>query len=172
MRRRRRHLNPPAPAARGGIGANLEYPVLPIGTTLPDFNLPGVDGKTHKASEYSGKAIAIVFESNHCPVSQLYEGRIEKLYADYKNKGVTLVAINPNNPKTGAPRRARLHRRDRLAAGDEAAGAVSRHRLALPLRRRHAGRVDEVRRRRHAAHLHLRRAAQAALPGTDRRQPA
>jgi thiol-disulfide isomerase/thioredoxin len=91
---------PPAPAARGGIGANLEYPVLPIGTTLPDFNLPGVDGKNHKASEYSGKAIAIVFESNHCPVSQLYEGRIEKLYADYKNKGVTLVAINPNNPKT------------------------------------------------------------------------
>jgi peroxiredoxin len=91
---------PPAPAARGGIGANLEYPVLPIGTTLPDFNLPGVDSKTHKASEYSGKAIAIVFESNHCPVSQLYEGRIEKLYADYKNKGVTLVAINPNNPKT------------------------------------------------------------------------
>ena len=91
---------PPAPAARGGIGANLEYPVLPIGTTLPDFNLPGVDGKNHKAGEYSGKAIAIVFESNHCPVSQLYEGRIEKLYADYKNKGVTLVAINPNNPKT------------------------------------------------------------------------
>ena len=91
---------PPAPAARGGIGANLEYPVLPIGSTLPDFNLPGVDGKNHKASEYSGKALAIVFESNHCPVSQLYEGRIEKLYADYKNKGVTLVAINPNNPKT------------------------------------------------------------------------
>ena len=91
---------PPAPAARGGIGANLEYPVLPIGTTLPDFNLPGVDGKNHKASGSSGKAIAIVFESNHRPVSQLYEGRIEKLYADYKNKGVTLVAINPNNPKT------------------------------------------------------------------------
>jgi peroxiredoxin len=91
---------PPAPASRGGIGANLEYPVLPIGSTLPDFNLPGVDGKTHKASEYSGKALAIVFESNHCPVSQLYEDRIEKLYADYKGKGVTLVAINPNNPKT------------------------------------------------------------------------
>ena len=91
---------PPAPAPRGGIGANLEYPVLPIGSPLPDFNLPGVDGKNHKASEYSGKALAIVFESNHCPVSQLYEERIEKLYADYKNKGVTLVAINPNNPKT------------------------------------------------------------------------
>ena len=54
---------------------------------------------TRRAST-AARRIAIVFESNHCPVSQLYEGRIEKLYADYKNKGVTLVAINPNNPKT------------------------------------------------------------------------
>ena len=48
----------------------------------------------------AAKVLAIVFESNHCPVSQLYEGRIEKLYEDYRRKGVTLVAINPNNPKT------------------------------------------------------------------------
>ena len=43
--------------------------------------------------------LAVLFESNHCPVSQLYEGRTEKIYNDYRNKGVTLVAINPNNPK-------------------------------------------------------------------------
>ena len=42
----------------------------------------------------------MVFECNHCPVSQLYESRIEKLYRDYKNKGVSFVAINPNNPKS------------------------------------------------------------------------
>src|SRR5215203_6747106 len=91
----------PAPAAARGIGGDLEHPVLAIGSPLPDFNLPGVDGKMHKASEYAAtRALAIVFESNHCPVSQLDEGRIEKLFADYRNKGVTLVAINPNNPKT------------------------------------------------------------------------
>ena len=84
-----------------GIQANVEHPVLPIGSPLPDFALPGVDGKTHKASEYAaGKVLAVVFESNHCPVSQLYEGRIEKLHEDYRRKGVTFVAINPNNPKT------------------------------------------------------------------------
>jgi peroxiredoxin len=92
---------PPAPAPGRGIQANVDHPVLPIGSALPDFTLPGVDGKVHKASEYAaGKVLAIVFESNHCPVSQLYEGRIEKLYEDYRRKGVTLVAINPNNPKT------------------------------------------------------------------------
>jgi peroxiredoxin len=92
---------PPAPATGRGIQANVEHPVLPIGSPLPEFTLPGVDGKMHKSSEYAaGKVLAIVFESNHCPVSQLYEGRIEKLYEDYRRKGVTLVAINPNNPKT------------------------------------------------------------------------
>jgi peroxiredoxin len=91
----------PPPAAGRGIQASTEFPVLPIGSPAPDFTLPGVDGKTHKLSEYGGtKVLAIVFESNHCPVSQLYEGRVEKLYADYRQKGVTLVAINPNNPKT------------------------------------------------------------------------
>ena len=92
-----------APAQGGGRGiqSNLEHPVLPIGSALPDFSLPGVDGKTHKAAEYAGtKLLAIVFESNHCPVSQLYESRIEKLYEDYRKKGMALVAINPNNPKT------------------------------------------------------------------------
>jgi peroxiredoxin len=90
-----------APAPAGGIQANVDHPVLPIGSPLPDFTLPGVDGKMHKSAEYAaGKVLAIVFESNHCPVSQLYEGRIERLYADYRRKGVTLVAINPNNPKT------------------------------------------------------------------------
>src|SRR5207253_494783 len=93
-----RAQTPQAPTK--GIQANLEHPVLPIGSPLPDFTLPGVDGRMHKASEYTGtKALAVVFESNHCPVSQLYEGRVEKLYADYRRKGVTLVAINPNNAK-------------------------------------------------------------------------
>jgi peroxiredoxin len=92
-----------APAQRSGRGiqADLEHPVLPIGSPLPAFALPGVDGRTHRSSEYGGSPVlAIVFESNHCPVSQLYEGRIEKLYEDYRGKGVTLVAINPNNPGT------------------------------------------------------------------------
>ncbi|MEP6915170.1 MAG: redoxin family protein [Acidobacteriota bacterium] len=91
----------PAPAAGRGIQPNLEHPILAIGSPAPDFSLPGVDGKVHKLAEYAGsKVLAIVFECNHCPVSQLYESRIEKLYRDYKAKGVTFVAINPNNPKS------------------------------------------------------------------------
>ena len=91
----------PAGAAAQGIKADSEYPVLPIGSPLPDFDLPGIDGRNHKASELpKSKLLAVMFESNHCPTSQLYEGRIEKLHAEYGKKGVGFVAINPNNPKT------------------------------------------------------------------------
>ena len=90
-----------APARGRGIQPNLEHPILAIGSPAPDFALPGVDGKVHKLNDYaSPKILAIVFECNHCPVSQLYESRIEKLYRDYRNKGVAFVAINPNNPKS------------------------------------------------------------------------
>ena len=84
-----------------GLYANLEHPVLPIGSAMPEFNLPGIDGKNHSSDEYkSAKILGIVFESNHCPVSIAYESRIRGLYEDYKSKGFQLVAINPNNPNT------------------------------------------------------------------------
>lgn len=94
----------PAPAAgRGGrsITGDPEHPLMAIGTPAPDFALPGIDGKVHHLNEYAkAKVLAITFECNHCPVSQIYESRIKKLYEDYKDKGVALVAINPNNPKS------------------------------------------------------------------------
>ncbi len=81
------------------IQADPAHPALAIGAAAPDFALPGVDGKTHKLSDYAkAKVLAVVFQCNTCPVSQLYEGRIEKLFKDYSTKGVALVAINPNNP--------------------------------------------------------------------------
>jgi peroxiredoxin len=90
-----------APTKGRGIQQDTEHPILAIGASAPDFALPGVDGKIHKLSEYaSAKVLGIVFECNHCPTSQLYEGRIEQLYKDYKGQGFQLVAINPNNPKS------------------------------------------------------------------------
>src|SRR5918993_1074782 len=72
-----------------GIQSDREFPVLPIGSPLPEFDLPGIDGRKHKSSEYAkSRLLAVVFESNHCPVSQLYEARIEKLHEEYGRKSV------------------------------------------------------------------------------------
>ena len=74
-------------------------PPLAIGAPAPDFCLPGIDGKTHCLAEYaSAKVLVIAFTCNHCPTAQLYETRIKQLAADYKDRGVTLIAIQPNNP--------------------------------------------------------------------------
>lgn len=72
---------------------------LKIGDAAPDFSLPGIDGKTHTLAEYKDSPLLVIaFMSNHCPDSHAAEGRIKKLVEDYKGKGLTLVAINPNNP--------------------------------------------------------------------------
>jgi len=79
--------------------ADEPHPILPIGSPAPDFSLPGIDGKIHKLSDYSeSKILVIVFTCDHCPTAQLYESRIKKLAGDYRDKGVALVAIEPNNP--------------------------------------------------------------------------
>jgi peroxiredoxin len=76
------------------------HPILSLGSPAPDFDLPGVDGKTHKLSDYAGSSVlAIVFTCNHCPIAQMYEQRIEQLYEDYGKRGVAVVAIQGNDPK-------------------------------------------------------------------------
>ena len=81
------------------LGAAGQPPTLAIGATAPDFNLPGIDGKDHSLNEYSkAKALVILFTCNHCPTAQLYERRIKALVDDYRGKGVTFVAIEPNDP--------------------------------------------------------------------------
>ncbi len=72
---------------------------LAIGSPAPDFALPGVDGKVHSLGEYaSSRVLAVVFTCNHCPASQRYEDRLRRIDEEYRSRGVTLVAINCDNP--------------------------------------------------------------------------
>src|ERR1035437_9533197 len=74
-------------------------PPLAIGSQAPDFCLPGVDGQTHCLKDYAtAKVLMIAFICNHCPTSQLYETRIKQITEDYKDHGVAVIAIEPNNP--------------------------------------------------------------------------
>jgi peroxiredoxin len=76
------------------------HPILPLGSSAPDFSLPGVDGKTHSLTDYAySPVLVVVFTCNHCPIAQMYEQRIQQLEADYRDRGVAVVAIQPNNPK-------------------------------------------------------------------------
>jgi peroxiredoxin len=82
---------------------NDEHKTLAIGAQAPDFNLKGVDGKNYSLSSFKdANILAIVFTCNHCPTAQAYEERVIKLTKEYAGKGVAVIAIMPNDPRSVA----------------------------------------------------------------------
>ncbi len=78
-----------------------DIPTLEIGAAAPDFNLKSVDGKMYSLKSFAkSKILVVVFTCNHCPTAQAYEGRLRQITADYKTKGVQVVAISPNSPNS------------------------------------------------------------------------
>ncbi len=72
---------------------------LAIGAKAPGFNLLATDGKIYSLPNFAkSKILVVLFSCNHCPTAQAYEDRIIQLVNDYKNKGVQVVAISPNDP--------------------------------------------------------------------------
>jgi peroxiredoxin len=72
---------------------------LEINSPAPELDLLGVDGKTYQLNDFAdSKLLVLIFTCNHCPTAQAYEQRIIQLHADYRDKGVSLVAISPNDP--------------------------------------------------------------------------
>jgi peroxiredoxin len=82
----------------GASIASEQPPTLPIGSDMPSFSLPGIDGKTYTDKSFKdANILVLVFTCAHCPTAQAYQERIKTLVTDYKSKGVTFVAINPNH---------------------------------------------------------------------------
>ncbi len=71
---------------------------LQIGSSIPDFELFSINGKTYSLDSFKDKkALIIIFSCNHCPYAQAYENRIMAIQKDYAEKGVTVLAINSND---------------------------------------------------------------------------
>lgn len=73
---------------------------MPIGTPAPPFSLPGVDGKSWSLGSFSdAEILVVVFTCNHCPYAKASEDRLIEIQDDYRDQGVRLVAINPNDDR-------------------------------------------------------------------------
>jgi peroxiredoxin len=90
----------------GSKGTDLEASMpsdatrLNIGDAAPDFLLKGVDGKTYTLTDFKDAPVLMVaFLSNHCPYSHAAETRLLPLVAELKDRGLAVVAINPNSPQ-------------------------------------------------------------------------
>ena len=71
---------------------------MPLGTQAPPFSLPGVDGTSRSLESFAdAELLVVVFTCNHCPYAIASEDRLIELQRDYEDRGVRLVAINPND---------------------------------------------------------------------------
>lgn len=86
--------------AKPAFGDEGLFKTLAIGEPAPDFNLPGIDGRNHSLRDYAdAKLLVVIFTANHCKTAQAYESRIIRLVEDYRDRGVAIVAIAPNDPQ-------------------------------------------------------------------------
>lgn len=71
---------------------------LKIGDAAPDFELPGVDGKTYTLTDFSEPDVLMVyFTGTHCPTSHGVEKRLQLFLKSMEGKSFGIVAINPNH---------------------------------------------------------------------------
>ena len=75
-----------------------KVPGLQPGSAAPDFELPGVDGKTYRLTSFKEAPFLVVFFTcNHCPYVQAWESRFIEAQRDYASKGVRFLGINSND---------------------------------------------------------------------------
>lgn len=72
--------------------------MVPLGTPVWDFNLPGVDGKTYSLESFLEKSfLVVIFMCNHCPYVKAVLQRLIDLQKETGPQGVQLVGINSND---------------------------------------------------------------------------
>ena len=71
-------------------------------TPLADVRLEDLEGQTHVLGTYAreGRAVALVFVSVRCPVSNAYHTRLARLGRDLGERGVAYFGVNANADET------------------------------------------------------------------------
>ena len=74
-----------------------------VGYLAPDFALPNLDAKTVRLSDLRGKkGVFINFWATWCPPCRLEMPTIEKVYQDYKSRGLEILAVSIDAGPKGA----------------------------------------------------------------------
>ncbi len=68
-----------------------------VGSTLENFSLSDINGKSHSFNSLAGKnGTVLVFLSAQCPVVKAYNERVNQIAAEYQSKGINFIGINSN----------------------------------------------------------------------------
>src|SRR5437868_6640787 len=72
--------------------------MLELGTSLPPFELPDIDGISVLSSQFeNAPALLVVFMCPHCPVVKHVRNAFSRFVREYQVKGLAVVGINSND---------------------------------------------------------------------------
>jgi peroxiredoxin len=86
-----------------------------IGDKVENFTLTNaIDNQPVSLHNYlSQKGVVVVFTSNYCPFSRLYEDRIIDLSREFESKGIRFILINSNTQQSAEESVAEMRKRAR-----------------------------------------------------------
>lgn len=74
-------------------------PAGELGSAIPEFCLPSVDGKTYSLQDFAQTQVLVIgFICNHCPYVQAIEDRLLTLAHSWKPESAQFIGICSNDP--------------------------------------------------------------------------
>ena len=81
------------------VACEQELPALRIGSTAPAFALDRLEGATIRyPDQYANQVVAIRFWADWCPSCRSEMTALEPLYRQYRDRGLTVLAVNVLQP--------------------------------------------------------------------------
>ena len=81
-------------ADKTGTSTAGEIPAPQQGFLAPDFELKTTAGETIKLSDQRGQAVLVNLWATWCPPCRAEMKSIEKVYSEYKDQGLVVLAVN------------------------------------------------------------------------------
>lgn len=75
------------------------YTEIPAKKMAPAFSLENLDGQIVELQNYIGKILVLHIATTWCPFCNAEAPHLEKLYQEYKSKGVEVLIIDVKEPK-------------------------------------------------------------------------
>jgi peroxiredoxin len=73
---------------------SAKYEPLTVGKTAPDFELPGLDEKTVRLSDFRGKVVFLNFWATWCKPCREEMPSMEVLYKNFERDGLIVLAVS------------------------------------------------------------------------------
>lgn len=83
-------------------GGTQTSPVASVGKPAPSFAVPSVDGKSRTLSMYRGRVVVMNLWATWCPPCRSEMPDLEKLYENYRGRGLVVIGINQGESRARA----------------------------------------------------------------------